>query len=873
MGVGLVKTVRLNIITDPGTSKEKLDAITLRAEKLGALNPEIKVKIDSAAAALKLQVLKHELKDTGTQSDSLGGKISELSARLSKATPGFANLAAAGVALGPAVLPVIAAVTGAAVGMGAAIVAGGAAVGLFAAVAKSHLAEYQKELLKVQAANLAASKALATPAAKRTQSQKDAIDAAKTLTAEFNKQFGAMAAAQEKMTSAWKSFSGKPFINTSIADGMKLITSALPHLTPLLRTGAVAADAFTSVLSQFVHSGGLDRLVKGLSGLGSIALGGFTAVLINLGHALGALAGPAGKFATGAIDGLVRLSRAFADWATEKGPAAFTGFFAEVQRVSGPVLMLVKELVDDIPVLVAGLNPLAPVSLAIATALTRLVANVPPKVITGLAFAFLGLWSAIKIVSGAEAIFKGIGAATKVWAAATKVMAAAQFLLDSALDANPIGVTIIAVAALVGGLILLYKHSALFREIVQATWGWIRDHWPLLLGILTGPIGALAVLVVKNFDTIKRIVSDVIQFIERSFLTMAIDAISGIRDIVQAATHLPFVGSKFRGIADDLQGVIDKLRGVRDGIGKIHGKSVHIVIHGDGTFKVGTTGNIGKARGGLITGGMPGRDSVPIMAMPGELVVPVPMVNAGAVDHLRGRIPGFAQGGVVGSYGNGVAGLGPWLMREDAATVMAIERAVAKAVKAAMHSGMGILPYAESFVGKVPYVWGGTTPGGWDCSGFAGWVYKHFGYDSIPRTSQEQARWVRRTSGPIPGGLAFFAGSDGTAAAPGHVGIIVNGSTMVDAFGTGFGTRFNSLADMVFAGIPPQGFDNGGYLQPGLTLAYNGTGAPEPVGRTAGSTYNINVYPAPLAHPRDVGREVVAAIRAFEQGSGKGWRS
>jgi cell wall-associated NlpC family hydrolase len=362
---------------------------------------------------------------------------------------------------------------------------------------------------------------------------------------------------------------------------------------------------------------------------------------------------------------------------------------------------------------------------------------------------------------------------------------------------------------------------------------------------------------------------------------MAIDAITGIRDIIQAATHLPFVGSKFKGIADELTGVIGKLKGVRDAIGRVHGKHISITVHGDGKWAVigpggglpgGTAGGpFGHAEGWRVPG-YGGGDRWPALLEGGESVVPKHLTPAVAPFLKAHGVPGFSKG-VVGSYGNGVTGLGPWMGREDAATTRAIEAAVAAAVKAALRSGAGIIPYAESFIGKVPYAWGGTTPGGWDCSGFTGWVYRHFGYDSIPRTSQEQARWVRRTSGPVPGGLAFFAGSDGTSAAPGHVGIVVNGSTMVDAFGTGFGTRLNSLADMVFAGIPPQGFDQGGYLQPGLTLAYNGTGRPEPVGHHMGNSYAITVNVAPGASLADAGRQVVTAIKEFERRSGSGWRS
>lgn len=64
-----------------------------------------------------------------------------------------------------------------------------------------------------------------------------------------------------------------------------------------------------------------------------------------------------------------------------------------------------------------------------------------------------------------------------------------------------------------------------------------------------------------------------------------------------------------------------------------------------GGFAAG--GLVQAAAGMLVTGGTPGRDSVLIRAMPGEVVVPTAMVKAGAVDHLRGQLPGFAAGGPV----------------------------------------------------------------------------------------------------------------------------------------------------------------------------------------------------------------------------------
>ena len=46
--------------------------------------------------------------------------------------------------------------------------------------------------------------------------------------------------------------------------------------------------------------------------------------------------------------------------------------------------------------------------------------------------------------------------------------------------------------------------------------------------------------------------------------------------------------------------------------------------------------------------------------------------------------------------------------------------------------------YVKTFIGRVPYVYGGTSPrSGFDCSGLAQYVYRHYG-KSIPRTAEEQ---------------------------------------------------------------------------------------------------------------------------------------
>lgn len=61
----------------------------------------------------------------------------------------------------------------------------------------------------------------------------------------------------------------------------------------------------------------------------------------------------------------------------------------------------------------------------------------------------------------------GAAIAQKAAAAATAVMTGAQWLLNAALTANPIGVVVMAIAALVAGLVYAYTHSEGFRKVVN----------------------------------------------------------------------------------------------------------------------------------------------------------------------------------------------------------------------------------------------------------------------------------------------------------------------------------------------------------------------------------------------------------------------
>jgi cell wall-associated NlpC family hydrolase len=105
------------------------------------------------------------------------------------------------------------------------------------------------------------------------------------------------------------------------------------------------------------------------------------------------------------------------------------------------------------------------------------------------------------------------------------------------------------------------------------------------------------------------------------------------------------------------------------------------------------------------------------------------------------------------------------------------------------------ISYAEQQLGK-PYQWGGTGPDAFDCSGLVMMAYRAAGI-AIPRTSQQQWSWGPRISASQvqPGDLVFFAGSDGTPTSPGHVGLVIGGGLMIEAYATGFPIRIAPYGD------------------------------------------------------------------------------
>ena len=159
----------------------------------------------------------------------------------------------------------------------------------------------------------------------------------------------------------------------------------------------------------------------------------------------------------------------------------------------------------------------------------------------------------------------------------------------------------------------------------------------------------------------------------------------------------------------------------------------------------------------------------------------------------------------------------------------------------------GILAEAQQFVG-TPYQWGGTAPGGFDCSGFVWYLDQKYGGGTIPQGSHYQYAWAQQngrlysdTSQLAPGDLIFLdtgwmAGGGSELNRAGHVGIYMGNGLVIQSATGGVGVvpldRY--LAQGQFLGAARTPWANAGTGGGGATY---GTGSPygggyyQPTGR------------------------------------------
>jgi hypothetical protein len=155
-----------------------------------------------------------------------------------------------------------------------------------------------------------------------------------------------------------------------------------------------------------------------------------------------------------------------------------------------------------IPPLAAAIQFLAPVlGPVVAAMVAASVASRAWAVAQGVATAATSLYNTA-IVAG-RVVQLAWTLATNAGARALTLWAAQQWLVNAAMAANPIGIVVVALGALVAAIVLAYNHSETFRAIVSAAWAGIQSAaataWSFLQGVFSA-LGA-AVTAVGAFFT------------------------------------------------------------------------------------------------------------------------------------------------------------------------------------------------------------------------------------------------------------------------------------------------------------------------------------------------------------------------------------
>jgi hypothetical protein len=696
-------------------------------------------------------------KNAGRASGSFAGLAGEITGfgAASTAASSKSSLFAKGLAainLASGVLePALAGVVVAAGGLASGLAAAGAGIGVFGAVAKTVVAEASKAATAYAAAQ--AKMSAATTGAQRAA----ALKAEKAAFAGLSPPVKALAIELGNTQKMWKAFTdaAAPGVVGVLSQGIGILTSHFGVLGKFLPPVEAALSGLMTRLNTGLNSSGFksftDLLAKNtgpaITKIG-IAVGN---VVVGIGGILKAFMPVSQQMLTG-VD---KITAKFREWGTTL--SAGTGFqslmstFKEETPQAVAILKNLGLVLANVGKAVFGLssfsnskmllNMLLPLSGAMAslsknTDLVRVAMYALMAVKIGQQFSWVtDAWKGlVKFAAAAE----GATVAETIAAAATRAW-------GLAMDALP-WVALAAAVVAVAVLIIKY-HSQIWAfvqkvwhdvlAVIMATWDWVKTHWPLLVAIITGPIGLAVLFIIKHWTTMTTGIAALFD-IAKNKIGIAWDqielaALRGVKFILDKMGLLPFgMGEPFRkaarSIGNSMAGIqadVARRTGqIQADFDRLHGKTIKINVTGAGRWSVsGPTSATGVAHGpqnigaGAAAAGLfinrgtgPTADDVLIRASRGELIVPARLVASGAVDHLRGSIPGFAQGGVTGSYGPGkLSGLGPWTVGRYGATELAIAQATADATLNAMRAAQKAAKAAAAAGSSVPGAGGGVT--------------------------------------------------------------------------------------------------------------------------------------------------------------------
>ena len=280
---------------------------------------------------------------------------------------------------------------------------------------------------------------------------------------------------------------------TTIGNGLGKV-----NVAQVFHDGGIALNGFLGIAKNVLGTIGGIVSAMGTAGSGAGFLSSVTAVTAEFNKFANSASGQ--KFLVQLFKSLNDIAKLI-DTVVKDALAFLAGAFANLEPAINATSKTLGKVLTDLVPLGPVVGTIASAALNLANILLKLLepslrlvvdllAEIPKPVLEGIATGLIAIYLAFKAFS----IVKGIVIAIQAW---TK----AQLALDLALDANPIALVVIAVAALAVGIVYLATKTQFFQTVwkgletaFKTTLKFLTSGFGQLTLLLLGPLGALALL-------------------------------------------------------------------------------------------------------------------------------------------------------------------------------------------------------------------------------------------------------------------------------------------------------------------------------------------------------------------------------------------
>jgi len=452
--------VRLDGNAEALAALDRTDAKLLALDRRVA-NPNLKVE-GAARAIADISAVDAAL----GKLDDKSSKLSQLQGALKGISPQFSAMGAA-LAFVPAAATAVGLLGGAAIGLGGAFVAGGGALAAFGAVAKPVLASALTAEQAVQKAQDNYTVAIANGTKQSVAYKAEQVAIGKAY-AELSPQQIALSKQLGNMANAWQDLKAAqtPVVAGALQPWLKSVTDLTGQLGPIIAAVSPVIKGLGTQFDALVNSAAFKGFRDFIASTGSKVVGAVGSTLIDFVKSLMTLLPQFNPLILTMTGGIAGLGPAVLKWAgsqkTADGIKSFMAWF----YANGPVLtQLLGNIGRTLAMLAPGLGAGGVTELKLVSDFFGLVAKLPP----GLAGPIAAVGGALLLLNKAGVFSGGLALVNTIGriVTGTKEWTAAQALLDIALDANPIGIAVVAIAALGAAFYVAWQKSAGFRDVIK----------------------------------------------------------------------------------------------------------------------------------------------------------------------------------------------------------------------------------------------------------------------------------------------------------------------------------------------------------------------------------------------------------------------